>query len=96
MKKVSVCKGLRGFVSNRRNHTGASPKRKARGSNPPAGAISSTKSSENPKILCFFYNFLKTEGKRYISHLKGGRFILYYLLITVTTKLKSNYIPFSP
>ena len=33
---------------------------------------------------------MKTEGKRYISHLKGGRFILYYLLITVTTKLKSN------
>ena len=94
--KSSSIKGFTRFTGTDEQRIEATPKRSARGLNPPAGTIISTKSSENPKILCFFYNLLKLEGKRYISRLNGGRFILYFLLIIVTPQLKLNYIPPPP
>jgi hypothetical protein len=54
LKKVSVCKALRWFVSNRRKPAEPTPKRQAAGSNPVRGA-------KTPDIAKYpaFYNFFR-------------------------------------
>ena len=96
LKKVSVCKGLRGFVSNRDKPIDPSPKRRVGRSNRLAGASSGENPSENPKGFRFSHNHLEFEGGRFILHFKGGRFILSDSLIVVAVPLKSNCILSAP
>lgn len=58
LKKVCVCKGLRGLVSNRHKPADPSLKQRVGRSNRLAGANSSEKPSEDPKVFRFSHDLL--------------------------------------